>query len=172
MLDDNNIEFLHLLYVLKFKLDIEHKICKMNNTTQTFNKVVFLYDQMWYQHNFHEIKLFIIKKTKTIVPLNRVVVIVSHVRCLVSISQEHVSGRSAWQNTQVGCGGRITPDHRSSMILPLNPMSVFWQANLPWSDVLGFISRSHLCLQLNNNGLHAETSHLHMLWGYSVPFTS
>ncbi len=42
----NNIEFLHFLYVLKFKLDIEHQICKMNNTTQTFNKFVFLYDQM------------------------------------------------------------------------------------------------------------------------------
>ncbi len=50
LLDDNNIEFLHFLYVLKFKLYIEHKICKMNNTTQTFNKFVFLYDQMWYQH--------------------------------------------------------------------------------------------------------------------------
>ncbi len=46
LLDDNNIEFLHFLYVLKFKLDIEHKICQMNNTTQTFNKFVFLYDQM------------------------------------------------------------------------------------------------------------------------------
>ncbi len=34
------------LYVLQFKLDIEHKICKKNNTTQTFNKSVFLYDQM------------------------------------------------------------------------------------------------------------------------------
>ncbi len=44
--DDNNIEFLHFLYVLKFKLDIEHKICKMNNTTQRFNKCVFLYNQM------------------------------------------------------------------------------------------------------------------------------
>ncbi len=33
---DDNIEFLHFLYVLKFKLNIEHKICKMNNTTQTF----------------------------------------------------------------------------------------------------------------------------------------
>ncbi len=50
LLDDNNIEFLHFLYVLKFKLDIEHQICEMNNTTQTFNKFVFLYDQMWYQH--------------------------------------------------------------------------------------------------------------------------
>ncbi len=40
--DDNNIEFLHFLYVPKFKLDIEHQICKMNNTTQTFNKFVFL----------------------------------------------------------------------------------------------------------------------------------
>ncbi len=30
LLDDNNVEFLHFLYVLKFKL--EHKICKMNNT--------------------------------------------------------------------------------------------------------------------------------------------
>ncbi len=49
-IDDNNIEFLHFLYVLKFNLDIEHKICKMNNTSQTFNKFVFLYDQMWYQH--------------------------------------------------------------------------------------------------------------------------
>ncbi len=28
LLDDNDIEFLHFLYVLKFKLDIEHKICK------------------------------------------------------------------------------------------------------------------------------------------------
>ncbi len=46
LLDDNNIEFLHILYVLTFKLDIEHKICKMNNTTQTFNKFVFLFDQM------------------------------------------------------------------------------------------------------------------------------
>ncbi len=46
LLDDNNIEFLLFLYVLKFKLDIEHKICKLNNTTQTFNKYVFLYDQM------------------------------------------------------------------------------------------------------------------------------
>ncbi len=46
LLDDNNIEFLHFLYVLKFKLYIEHKICKNNNTTQTFNKFVFLYDQM------------------------------------------------------------------------------------------------------------------------------
>ncbi len=46
LLDDNNIEFLHFLYVLKFKLDIEHQICKMNNTTHTFNKFVFLYDQM------------------------------------------------------------------------------------------------------------------------------
>ncbi len=46
LLDDNNIEFLQFLYVLKFKLDIEHKICKMNNTTQTFNTFVFLYDQM------------------------------------------------------------------------------------------------------------------------------
>ncbi len=46
LLDDNNIEVLHCLYVLKFKLDIEHKICKLNNTTQTFNKFVFLYDQM------------------------------------------------------------------------------------------------------------------------------
>ncbi len=45
LLDDNNIEFLHFLYVLKFKLDIE-QICKMNNTTQTFNKFVFFYDQM------------------------------------------------------------------------------------------------------------------------------
>ncbi len=40
------IEFLILLYVLKFKLDTEHKICKKNNTTQTFNKFAFLYDQM------------------------------------------------------------------------------------------------------------------------------
>ncbi len=31
MLDDNNIEFLHFLYVLKLKLDIEHKICTKNN---------------------------------------------------------------------------------------------------------------------------------------------
>ncbi len=45
LLDDNNIEFLHFLNVLKFKLDIEQQICKMN-TTQTFNKFVFLYDQM------------------------------------------------------------------------------------------------------------------------------
>ncbi len=30
LVDDNNIEFLHFLYVIKFKLDIEHKICKMN----------------------------------------------------------------------------------------------------------------------------------------------
>ncbi len=35
LLNDNNIEFLHCLYVLKFKLDIEHLICK-NKTTQTF----------------------------------------------------------------------------------------------------------------------------------------
>ncbi len=46
LLDDNNIEFLNFLYVLKFKLDIELKICKTNNTTKTFNKFVFLYDQM------------------------------------------------------------------------------------------------------------------------------
>ncbi len=46
LLDDNNKEFLHFLYVHKFKLDIEHQICKMKNTTQTFNKFVFLYDQM------------------------------------------------------------------------------------------------------------------------------
>ncbi len=46
LLDDNNREFLYFLYVLKFKLDIEHKIYKMNNTTQTFNKFVFLYNQM------------------------------------------------------------------------------------------------------------------------------
>ncbi len=46
LLEDNNVEFLHFLHVLKFKLDIEHKICKMNNTTQTFNKFVFLYDEM------------------------------------------------------------------------------------------------------------------------------
>ncbi len=46
LLDDNNIEFLHVLYVLKFNLDIEHKICKMNNTTQTFNTFIFLYDLM------------------------------------------------------------------------------------------------------------------------------
>ncbi len=32
LLDNNNIEFLHFLYVLKFKLDIEHKICKKNTT--------------------------------------------------------------------------------------------------------------------------------------------
>ncbi len=31
LLDDNNIEFVHFLYVLKFKLDIEYK----NNTIQT-----------------------------------------------------------------------------------------------------------------------------------------
>ncbi len=42
LLDDNNIEFHHFLYVLKFKLYIEHKICKTNNTTHTFNKFVFL----------------------------------------------------------------------------------------------------------------------------------
>ncbi len=36
---------IHFLYVLKFKLDIDHKICK-KNTTQTFDKLVFLYDQM------------------------------------------------------------------------------------------------------------------------------
>ncbi len=46
LLDDNNIEFLHFLYVLKFKLDIEHKICKTNNTTPIFNKFVFLNDEM------------------------------------------------------------------------------------------------------------------------------
>ncbi len=46
LLDDNNIEVLHFLYVLKFKLDIEHQICKMTNTTQTFNKFAFLYSQM------------------------------------------------------------------------------------------------------------------------------
>ncbi len=44
--DDNNIEFLHFLYILKFEQDIEHKICKINNSTQAFNKFVFLYDQM------------------------------------------------------------------------------------------------------------------------------
>ncbi len=38
MLYYNNIEFLHFLYVLKFKLDIEHQICQTNSTTQTFNK--------------------------------------------------------------------------------------------------------------------------------------
>ncbi len=32
LLDDNNIEFLHFLYVLKFILDIEHKICKTTIT--------------------------------------------------------------------------------------------------------------------------------------------
>ncbi len=46
LLDDNNIEFPHFLYVLKFKLDIEYKICKMNKTTQTFNKFRFLCDQI------------------------------------------------------------------------------------------------------------------------------
>ncbi len=45
LLDVNNIKFLHFLYALKFKLSIEHKICKMNNTTQTFNNFAFLYDQ-------------------------------------------------------------------------------------------------------------------------------
>ncbi len=51
MLDDNDTEILHFSYVLKFKLDIKHKkICKTNNTTQTFNKCAFLYDEMWYQH--------------------------------------------------------------------------------------------------------------------------
>ncbi len=45
-LDDINIEFLHFLYVLKFKLDIEHKMCKINYTIQTFNIFVFLHDQM------------------------------------------------------------------------------------------------------------------------------
>ncbi len=47
LVDDNNIEFLcfSYRYVLKFKLDIEHKICKKNNTN-FFNKFVFLYDQM------------------------------------------------------------------------------------------------------------------------------
>ncbi len=40
LLDDNDIEILHFLYVLKFKLDIKHKkICKTNNTTHTFNKL-------------------------------------------------------------------------------------------------------------------------------------
>ncbi len=42
LLDDNNIECLHFLYVLRFKLDIEQNICKKNNTTQTFKKVVLL----------------------------------------------------------------------------------------------------------------------------------
>ncbi len=46
MLDDNIIQFLHFLYVLKFKLDIEYKICKQKNITQKFNKFVFSYDQM------------------------------------------------------------------------------------------------------------------------------
>ncbi len=46
LLDDNNIQFLHFLYAPKFKLNIECKICKANNTTQKFNKYVFLYDQM------------------------------------------------------------------------------------------------------------------------------
>ncbi len=50
LLYENNIEFLHFLYVLKFKLNIEHNIYKTNNTTQTFNKFVFLCDQMCYQH--------------------------------------------------------------------------------------------------------------------------
>ncbi len=45
------------------------------------------------------------------------------------LSQEHVSGRSAWQNMWVGFGGRITRDHRS--ILPPNPTSMFWQDDLP-----------------------------------------
>ncbi len=50
LLDDSNIEFLHFLYELKFKLDMEYKICKKNKTMQTFNKFVFFYEQMWYQH--------------------------------------------------------------------------------------------------------------------------
>ncbi len=41
LLDNNNIDFFHFFYVLKFRLNIEHKICKKNNTTQTFNKFVF-----------------------------------------------------------------------------------------------------------------------------------
>ncbi len=44
--DDNSIEFLHFLYVLKIKLDIKHMICKMNNTTYILNKFVFLSDEM------------------------------------------------------------------------------------------------------------------------------
>ncbi len=50
LLDDNCTEVLHYLCVLTFKLNIEQKICKMNKTTQTFMKFVFLYNQMWYQH--------------------------------------------------------------------------------------------------------------------------
>ncbi len=42
--------------VLKFKLDIEHKICKRNKTTQAFNKFVFLYES-----KCDTFQLFIIK---------------------------------------------------------------------------------------------------------------
>ncbi len=61
LLDDNNVEFLHFLHVLKFKLDIECKIFKTNNTTQTFNKFVFL-PNVIPTYTFHEIKLFIKKQ--------------------------------------------------------------------------------------------------------------
>ncbi len=47
------------------------------------------------------------------------------------ISQEHMSGRSAWQNMWVGFGGRITLNLRSHVILPPNPTHMFWQTDLP-----------------------------------------
>ncbi len=42
LLDDNIIEYHHFLYVLKFKIDMEHKICKKNNTAQTFNMYSYI----------------------------------------------------------------------------------------------------------------------------------
>ncbi len=47
------------------------------------------------------------------------------------LSQEHVSGRSAWQNMWVRFSGMIARDRRSSSILLPNPTSIFWQADLP-----------------------------------------
>ena len=46
LLDDNNIVFLTFLCELKFKLTIEHNICKKNNVPQSFEKIVFLYEQL------------------------------------------------------------------------------------------------------------------------------
>ncbi len=65
LLDDNNIEFLHFLYVLKFKLDIEDKICKKNNTTQTFKQIcILIWPNVISTYTFDKIKLFIINKNK------------------------------------------------------------------------------------------------------------
>jgi hypothetical protein len=46
LLDENNIEFLQFLYILKFKLKIEHDICEKNNTPQRFDKFIFMYEQL------------------------------------------------------------------------------------------------------------------------------